>query len=161
MEKVVFSLKEQEEWHSRLPKRAASAGIILEDDKGRALILKAGYKNHWSFPGGVVEDGETPLIAALRETEEEAGLVVDKRDVAFFAVASRHSRYWHTYQFMFRAPFGFHESDIKLQPEEIVDFVFVSKEEVLSNNRIYAAIITNWAKNEHGYLEHHLVVPSD
>lgn len=30
-------------------------------------------KNSWELPGGIVEDGESPLLAGLRELEEETG----------------------------------------------------------------------------------------
>jgi 8-oxo-dGTP pyrophosphatase MutT (NUDIX family) len=49
-----------------------SAGIIIvrrEADKWLYLLLRA--YNHWDFPKGLVEPGETPLRAAIRETEEE------------------------------------------------------------------------------------------
>lgn len=38
----------------------------------RLLVLRA-YKN-WDFPKGRIEEGEEPIDAAKRETEEEAGL---------------------------------------------------------------------------------------
>ncbi len=43
---------------------------------GRALFLKRSDGDHagtWAFPGGKIEDGETPEQAARRETEEETG----------------------------------------------------------------------------------------
>ena len=43
----------------------------------RVLVLRA-YRN-WDFPKGVVEPGEAPLAAAIRETAEETGL----RDLDF------------------------------------------------------------------------------
>lgn len=36
------------------------------------MILRA-YRN-WDFPKGIVEEGETPLEAACRETAEETGI---------------------------------------------------------------------------------------
>lgn len=43
----------------------------------RLLLLRA-YRN-WDFPKGLVEPGESPVAAALRETKEEA----DIDDLAF------------------------------------------------------------------------------
>ena len=41
-------------------------------DGWKCLVLRA-YKN-WDFPKGLVEPGEEPLAAALREVTEETGL---------------------------------------------------------------------------------------
>lgn len=57
-----------------------SAGIIPVFDTGngfRFLLLRA--YSHWDFPKGAVEDGESELEAAVRETAEEANL----RDLSF------------------------------------------------------------------------------
>ena len=53
------------------------AGIILLQDDKVALIERhrAGL-HYFTFPGGHVEEGETPDHAAIRETEEELGLQV-------------------------------------------------------------------------------------
>ena len=42
------------------------------DDRWQCLVLRA-YRN-WDFPKGLVEPGEEPLDAALREVTEETGL---------------------------------------------------------------------------------------
>ncbi|MCP1727987.1 8-oxo-dGTP pyrophosphatase MutT (NUDIX family) [Natronospira proteinivora] len=49
-----------------------SAGIVIirETDAGRRYLLLRAW-NHWDFPKGKVEEGETPLEAAIREVEEE------------------------------------------------------------------------------------------
>jgi 8-oxo-dGTP pyrophosphatase MutT (NUDIX family) len=56
-------------------KRAAalSAGVVpvLRDQK-LYLLLRA-YR-YWDFPKGIVEKGEDPLAAAVRELQEESGL---------------------------------------------------------------------------------------
>ena len=47
--------------------RPASAGVVIYNDKKEALVLKASYKPYWSFPGGWIEDNQTPIQAAVRE----------------------------------------------------------------------------------------------
>ena len=54
-----------------------SAGVVVvrETHEGwRYLLLRA--FNHWDFPKGMVEAGEEPLAAAIREVQEET-LIVD------------------------------------------------------------------------------------
>jgi len=60
------------------------AGIILIEDNKLALIERhrAG-RNYFAFPGGSVDEGETPEQAAVREAEEELGILVEiKQKVA-------------------------------------------------------------------------------
>ena len=57
------------------PPRRFSAGVVVVHVAGGAvqyLLLRA-YKN-WDFPKGLVEPGEQPLDAALREVREETTL---------------------------------------------------------------------------------------
>ena len=57
------------------PIKHRSAGIVVvrrQAGEWRLLILRA-YRN-WDFPKGLIEPGEKPLAAALRETGEETGL---------------------------------------------------------------------------------------
>ena len=53
-----------------------AAGCIVQDDAGNMLLISR--NNRWDLPKGKVEEGETLLQAALRETEEETGVNVDK-----------------------------------------------------------------------------------
>ncbi|SRR5918996_995388 len=56
-----------------IKQRAAGVVIVLKELEGwRYLVLRA-YRN-WDFPKGRVEPLETPLEAAIRETEEETAL---------------------------------------------------------------------------------------
>ncbi len=53
------------------------AAVVLLNDKKVALIERYRQgKHYFTFPGGHVEDGESPEQAALREAEEELGLRV-------------------------------------------------------------------------------------
>jgi 8-oxo-dGTP pyrophosphatase MutT (NUDIX family) len=50
-----------------------SAGVVVvraTPDGWRFLLLRA--FNHWDFPKGMVESGEEPLAAAIREVREES-----------------------------------------------------------------------------------------
>lgn len=52
-----------------------SAGVIIAHIIGRSpkfLVLRV--RDYWDFPKGLVEPGETPLEAAIREVEEETTL---------------------------------------------------------------------------------------
>jgi ADP-ribose pyrophosphatase YjhB (NUDIX family) len=58
------------------PKLAAGCLVV---DEGKVLLLRRGIQpqiGRWTFPGGYVDLGETPLQAALRETSEEVGMTV-------------------------------------------------------------------------------------
>ena len=52
---------------------SAGIAVVRRASGGWRLLLLRAYRN-WDFPKGMVEPGETPLAAALRETAEEAGL---------------------------------------------------------------------------------------
>ncbi|MFB0614908.1 NUDIX domain-containing protein [Streptomyces sp. AGS-58] len=51
-----------------------AAGVLLFDDQDRVLLVDPTYKPGWEFPGGVVERGEAPARAGMREVAEETGI---------------------------------------------------------------------------------------
>lgn len=68
----------------------------LIDGDGRVLIAQRpegkSLAGQWEFPGGKVEEGETPEAALIRELDEELGIVVKQACLAPFVFAS------HTYE---------------------------------------------------------------
>jgi 8-oxo-dGTP pyrophosphatase MutT (NUDIX family) len=62
--------------NSSLPRKRAIAQVAVRDGTGRLLMCHLTYKHDWDFPGGVVEDDESPHAAAEREVREELGLAL-------------------------------------------------------------------------------------
>lgn len=58
------------------PTAQLATGLVFTDAAGRILLVKPTYNDVWHLPGGVVEDGESPAAAAVREVREELGLDV-------------------------------------------------------------------------------------
>ena len=62
---------------------ALVVGVAIVHD-GRVLAARRSYPadvaGRWEFPGGKVDDGETPDEAAVREVAEELGCVVAVTD---------------------------------------------------------------------------------
>ena len=63
-----------------------SACLAIINENNEVLMVKAGYKDHWTFPSGIVEEGESPKLAAIRETLEETGLIVSDEHVKLLAI---------------------------------------------------------------------------
>lgn len=57
--------------------KKVSAGIVITD--GNVILGCKSYK--WDLPKGEIEKNEEPIDAALRETQEETGLVLNKKDL--------------------------------------------------------------------------------
>ncbi len=63
--------------NSFLPRKRAIGQVLARDPEGRVLLCQMTYKKDWDLPGGVVEVGESPQLAAVREAEEELGLALE------------------------------------------------------------------------------------
>ncbi len=68
------------------------AACVLLDGDGRLLIAKRpegrSLAGLWEFPGGKVEEGETPEGALVRELAEELGIDIAIADLAPLTFAS-------------------------------------------------------------------------
>lgn len=68
--------------------QTVAAGLAVQAvDTGRVLMLQRALSDDdpaggtWEFPGGHIEDGETPMAAAKREWQEETGCLLPDGDI--------------------------------------------------------------------------------
>ena len=54
-----------------------SVAVLPWDEEGRLLLVREAQTGLWQTIGGAVEPDESPAQAAIRETAEEAGVVVE------------------------------------------------------------------------------------
>ncbi len=62
-----------------------SSDVLITNQKGEILLLKRSSNtrfspNLWDFPGGRLDEGETPRECAIREEKEETGLGIEVDD---------------------------------------------------------------------------------
>lgn len=66
----------EDAFFASVPTVYGAAAMIFTDTDGRVLLVKPNYRDHWSLPGGFLEQGELPQDGAMREVLEELGLQV-------------------------------------------------------------------------------------
>lgn len=97
--------------------------IILYNPSRRGVLMyqrdnfdHIPYPGMWALPGGMMEDGETPLECIVREIEEELGVSIDPSTVQH--LATRNCSFGIEHTFTAAADFDLGE----LQPTEGQDW---------------------------------------
>ena len=142
---------------SRVERRASSAALALYTRDDKVLVVKSDYKPYWSLPGGIIDQGETPLAAAIRETDEEAGITVTPQEVVFRLAVDRVSSITHTYQFVFESVVS--EAQLRaysIDNREIVAAEIVARQQIIDGDREYSESTRVWAAGKQGYFEQQL-----
>lgn len=110
-----------------------SAAVVFTDVDGRVLLVKPNYRETWNLPGGIVNEHESPLAAAVREVEEEIGLVVQPHLLEFRAIDYRPAKDGFTDKLYFYFSGEILDassiSKIRLQESELDEMRFVSLDE--------------------------------
>jgi 8-oxo-dGTP diphosphatase len=108
--------------------------VFIENRAGEQLLmLRAKQPNLgvWTPIGGKLEmaTGESPLQCAVRETEEETGLLVEEKDMHLFAMIAEKAYQGDTHwlMFLFRC-----KTPIESLPPDIIEgkFAFHSREAI-------------------------------
>jgi 8-oxo-dGTP pyrophosphatase MutT (NUDIX family) len=54
-----------------------SANVIVVNDHGEILMIRRTDNNNWAVPGGGMDLGESIIDTAVRETQEETGIICE------------------------------------------------------------------------------------
>lgn len=117
-----YTNEEVAAWLKSQPGKVVSSKVILRDGQGKMLVTRPNYKHGLHFVGGLVDKGESPLQAVLRETQEEVSITLRAEDLTFlgtrYGVSKRAGNdYIH---FLYSAEITSGQiKQIKLQTEEL------------------------------------------
>lgn len=115
-------------WFASLPTLYATAAALITSPAGEALLVKPNYRDHWSLPGGVVEDGEPPHAGCAREVLEELGIAVTVGPLlAIDWMAPEGDRPRPVVAFLFDGGMLADASAVVLQESELDEFRFVPR----------------------------------
>lgn len=106
--------------------------IYLYTSDGRFLIQKRAmnketHPGEWDVTGGAVLSGEESIDGAIRETEEEVGLKLDKSELCFVGRLKRKKNFVDVY-FVKK---NFDIRDCILQKDEVDEIKFVNPDEMI------------------------------
>lgn len=73
------------------PAHTVGALCFIERPDGRVLLLRQYHRDGWTLPGGLLNRGEDPARAVVREVREETGITVEV-DLPFATLVSPRSR---------------------------------------------------------------------
>lgn len=109
-----------EKW--KKPEKWFSAGGVVvagKDDYGRIYIRKPSNNyGPWSFPKGKIDKGESPPKAALREVEEEIGVIADLVPGGYLGTGEGDYSVTHYYLMVAKRDTGRH--DMETEKVELV-----------------------------------------
>ncbi len=110
----------------------AGAGILFVNDKNEILLQKRADNGFWGWPGGSLELGESFEEAAIREAQEESGLICD--EIEFFCLESgkdTHYIYPNGDEIYVAGAVFFcrkYHGEMKIQEDEVIEQEFFSED---------------------------------
>jgi 8-oxo-dGTP diphosphatase len=108
---------------------------FIKNERDDLLIVKPNYLNtdNWSLPGGVIEEGESPIEACRRECLEELGIHVKVGKLLCLEHRKPSHPEGETNKFVFDCGVLLPEQQtFTLQPDEIDEAVFKPISEVMT-----------------------------
>lgn len=124
-----YSAEETRIWRAARPKKTVDVKVIIKSNKENFLLVKPNYKKTWQFPGGGVEDSESPKEAAVREIYEELGLDVVAEDLTLKDIIYKQDDKLLIIVYEKKTPID-EDVRLKVQEDDITTYEFYSLEVV-------------------------------
>lgn len=125
--------------------------IFTFNKDGKLLVTQRdAAKTHpllWECTGGSVTAGESSLIGAVRELEEETGLVADPKELQLIGTFSKDDYFLDSYRWQSQKQLQ--PTDFNLQDGEVCDAKFITLAEWEEMNDKQLVVPTVWKRYEH------------
>ena len=122
----------------------------VRNQAGEVLLIQRSDNGVWDFPGGMIDPGETPAAAILREVREETGLAVSIEQLIGVLGGAA---YRHTFPggdvvepLLVIFACSLVSGELKIQPDEIDDVRFFAPEALPGPMPAYP----DWVLNDDG-----------
>lgn len=106
-------------------------GVVIINENNEILLqkrskFKRANPSKWGICGGKVDLGETPLDAGIRETLEEIGILLNKKELKFLSMDSNEKSHFTVYYVRKNVDVN----ECKLQEEELEEVKYFKIEEL-------------------------------
>ncbi|KKR31728.1 MAG: hypothetical protein UT65_C0019G0010 [Parcubacteria group bacterium GW2011_GWF2_39_8b] len=114
--------------------RGNGANVIVLSPTDEMLVVRQNYgEKKWMLPGGNIERGESPRHAAQEETEEEAGTLIDEKELKLIACFVQRPN-----GIVFLYETRIFSGEILQEPtNEIIEVRFMSFEEIMERRETF------------------------
>ena len=89
-------LRHGAEFEAKTPTRHRAIALLKIKGQDKYLVEKRMGRGMYFFPGGMVDPGETPLQAVIRETSEEFGIALTEKNLVKKVTTLYHARTFKT-----------------------------------------------------------------
>ena len=118
--------------------QVSAGGVAHRTENGliEVVVIQTSSEGRWQLPKGIIDAGETPEVAALREVREEAGIAceviepLDEIEYWFVAAYDGPKKRYHKKVFFYLMKFL--EGDVNDHDHEVVEARWVGIDEAES-----------------------------